>query len=150
MPHFSIQRDHLHLIVEADGEKELRLGLRGFIIALARQVNRVLQRTGSLWADRYHDRELGSPRETFNALTYVLNNDLKHGCRPADPARGIAMIDVYSSGPLFDGWTCKVMRATYRVPWPDMAPRTWMLGFGWRKHGFIDPRRTPGTRAIRR
>jgi len=31
-----------------------------------------------VWGDRYHRRDLGSPREVRNALVYVNNNHLKH------------------------------------------------------------------------
>lgn len=144
VPHFSIQHDHVHMIVEADEDRALRLGLRGFIISLARQVNRVLRRNGRLWADRYHSRELGSPTETFNALVYVLNNDLKHGCRGADPAAGIAMVDPYSSAAVFKGWSCPIIELHYRVAWADMKPRTWMLRHGWAKCGRLDPKMQPG------
>jgi len=39
---FTVQNDHLHLIVEADHGKALSGGVRGLAIRLARAVNRVL------------------------------------------------------------------------------------------------------------
>jgi hypothetical protein len=70
---FSVQCDHLHLIVEADGPRELRHGLQGLAIRVAKAINRTLARHGTVWADRYHARTLRTPREVRNALVYVLN-----------------------------------------------------------------------------
>ena len=65
---FSVQDDHLHLIVEADGELALRGGIRGLAIRVARAVNRTLDRRGPVWGDRYHARALTTPRAMRNAL----------------------------------------------------------------------------------
>ncbi len=149
VPHFSIQRDHLHLIVEAD-DGELTSGIRSFLIRFARKLNRLFGRKkGKVWGDRYHRRDLASPTETRNALIYVLNNDAKHGLRKASTS-GPANIDIFSSGPLFDGWCVPTTRITYAVPWPDMRPRTWFLREGWRRKGGgpVDPRKTPGPRSL--
>jgi hypothetical protein len=45
---FSVQRDHVHLIVEAD-EAGLGSGARGLAIRLARAINRALGRRGAVW-----------------------------------------------------------------------------------------------------
>ncbi|TMA36218.1 MAG: hypothetical protein E6J79_13580, partial [Deltaproteobacteria bacterium] len=45
--HFSVQDDHVHLIVEADDTRALRRGLRGLTIRVARAVNRALGRRGT-------------------------------------------------------------------------------------------------------
>ena len=37
----------------------------------ARAVNRVLERRGKVFADRYHSHVLRSPREVANAVKYV-------------------------------------------------------------------------------
>jgi hypothetical protein len=62
-----------------------------------------------VFADRFHDRELRTPRDVRNALVYVLQNLRKHGIAVAGP-------DPYSSGPEFDGWTATELRVgTQRV-----------------------------------
>jgi REP element-mobilizing transposase RayT len=76
--HFSVQRDHLHLIVEAIDRRALSRGVQGLSIRVARAVNRQLQRKGRLFADRYHARALKTPREVRFALRYVLLNVRKH------------------------------------------------------------------------
>jgi len=85
--HFTVQDDHLHLIVEADDSRALGRGLRGLAIRVARAVNRTLGRRGAVWTDRYHARALTSPRPVRHALVYVLMNRRKHyeGERGLDP-----------------------------------------------------------------
>ena len=145
IPHFSIQSNHLHLIVEA-APGALTRGIRALVIAFARRFNRLLRRTGRVWGDRYHRRDLSSPREMKNALVYVLNNDLRHGFVRVfgNAAEGEARTDVYSSGPLFNGWSKRTAPITYAVPWVDMRPKTWLLVEGWKKYGLVDPMKKPG------
>jgi REP element-mobilizing transposase RayT len=52
--HFSVQTDHVHLLLEGDGHIALQRGLQGLAIRVAKAVNRTLGRRGKLWADRYH------------------------------------------------------------------------------------------------
>src|SRR5207249_5379538 len=75
---FSVQRDHVHLLVEAADMRGLSRGLQGLAIRIAKAVNRVLGRRGRVWGDRYHARALRTPREVRNALVYVLQNWRKH------------------------------------------------------------------------
>src|SRR5262249_16279599 len=126
--HFSIQRDHLHLIVKARDASALARGVQGLGVRAARAVNRALGRRGTVWGDRYHARALATPREVRAALASVLLNRRKH-----EPTmRGI---DPCSSGPWFDGWS-RAPKAP-RDPSPVAAPRTWLASVGWRKGGLI-------------
>jgi len=72
--HFSVQRDHLHLIAEADHRRALARGVQGLSIRVARAVNGHLGLNGKLFADRYHARALKTPRTVRLALRYVLSN----------------------------------------------------------------------------
>src|SRR5439155_7749965 len=71
---FSVQDDHIHLLVEADGADALSRGIRGLTVRVARAVNRALGRHGNVWGDRYHARALTSPRAVRYALIYVLKS----------------------------------------------------------------------------
>jgi REP element-mobilizing transposase RayT len=51
--HFSVQRDHLHLVVEAANREALSRALQALAIRIARAINRVLGRKGKVFADRY-------------------------------------------------------------------------------------------------
>jgi hypothetical protein len=135
----SIQHNHVHLVVEARNKRELGRGLQGFAISCARQINRRLGRRGSVFADRYHARALGSPREVRNALSYVLNNWRHHG----EHDRGF---DPYSSARAFDGWA--IAWRPRIAPGVELLPtavaRSWLLATGWRRHRLISPTETPG------
>ncbi|MGQ0722400.1 MAG: hypothetical protein ACT4PE_12630, partial [Candidatus Eiseniibacteriota bacterium] len=118
--HFSVQSNHIHMLVEADGREALIRGVQGLAIRLAKAVNRVLARRGSVFADRYHRRDLATPREVRHALLYVLNNARKH--QAAGPR-----LDPCSSGPWFDGWRDVRIRVVGGAPAPVPAARTWLL-----------------------
>lgn len=69
--HFTIETDHLHLIVEADDRRALARGIAGLEIRVARRLNALLGRKGGVWSGRYHRHDLRTPAETRNALRYV-------------------------------------------------------------------------------
>lgn len=81
--HMSIQRDHVHLLVEADDKHAISNGVRGFSISAARQINKAIsarpggdyeRRTGRVFADRYHARPLTTPRAVRSCLRYFRVN----------------------------------------------------------------------------
>ncbi len=137
--HFSVQRDHLHLLAEASDARALARGMQGLSIRVAKAVNRRLGRRGSVFADRYHARALKTPRETRFALRYVLLNARKHD-RGAVPA---GFVDRCSSAPWFDGWRrpreLAFVLGRRRDKQPPVADaRTWLLRVGWRRGGALD------------
>ncbi len=96
--HFSIQTNHLHLIVEAQDNAVLARGMKSFTVRLAKLLNREWRRKGRVFADRYHLQVLGTPQQVRNALVYTLNNARKHNSwKPKRP-------DPYSSGVDFEHW----------------------------------------------
>jgi REP element-mobilizing transposase RayT len=133
--HFSVQTDHVHLIVEADAHLSLVRGVQGLAVRCARAINRAAARRGPVWSERYHARGLGTPREVRTGLVYVLLNSRKH----LNAAPGV---DPRSSGAWFDGWSRPVPRPTQ--PPPVRAPATWLAKFGWcRAGGSIDWHEAP-------
>ena len=50
---FSIQGNHLHLVVEADNHVALAKGMQAFAVRIARAVNRIAGRKGRVFNDRY-------------------------------------------------------------------------------------------------
>jgi REP element-mobilizing transposase RayT len=126
--HFSIQSDHVHMLVEAGSKTTLARGLAGLAIALARRVNGVMDRRGKLFAERYHARALFNPRAVRNAIVYVLLNHLHHR-----PDR--RWVDPCSSGRWFTGWKTPVPVPS--TPSPVADPLTWLLRTGWLRYGPI-------------
>ncbi len=125
--HFSLQEDHVHLLVEAADARALSAGMRRLVIRLANRINRAVRhsRHGKVWGDRYHRRDLDSPTAVRNALVYVLQNGRKHGRVDRD------MLDPFSSADEFDGWADLPRDDDI----PPLAPRTWLLGVGWIRAG---------------
>jgi REP element-mobilizing transposase RayT len=141
--HYSIQADHLHLLVEASDRAALGRGMKAIGARVARAVNRVLRRRGRVLRDRYHLRVLKTPLEVKRALSYVLLNARKH-LGPRAPRVG--RVDPASSGRWFTGWREEVV-ALARSPAPVARARTWLLRVGWQCHGLLDPSEVPGLRA---
>jgi hypothetical protein len=138
---FSVQADHLHLIVEADNKDALSRGMRGLATRTARAVNRTLDRRGQVWADRFHSRPLCTPREVRNALVYVLMNFKKHFRHDG----AASTIDSRSSAPWFDGFRGSAIRSVTDASNPAFVvrARTWLARIGWRLHGLIATDETP-------
>jgi REP element-mobilizing transposase RayT len=142
---YSIQRDHLHLLVEASDKRALGRGMKSICARVAHAINRVFNRTGAALLGRYHVRALRTPREVRNALAYVLLNARKHWKQHTGAAPPVR-IDEASSGAWFRGWTRSVHSLSSRAPSPVAEPRNWLLRVGWMRHGLIDPSELPGVR----
>lgn len=71
--HFSLQHNHIHLIVEAENNEILTAGMRSLTITFAKGLNK-----GKVQLERYHLHVLKTLRETKNAIQYVLFNQQKH------------------------------------------------------------------------
>jgi hypothetical protein len=142
--HFSVQFDHVHLIVEARDRRALMFGVRGLCISIAKRVNKLVRRRGRLFADRWHGRALSTPRAVRHALVYVLANFRKH-----ERGRRNRAADPYSSAPYFGEFAeyqgrlpMEVERRLVPREWRDEGPpvaraRTWLLREGWLMHGRI-------------
>ncbi len=146
--HYSVQDDHLHLLVEARSAEALSRAMQGLAVRLARALNRAMERKGRVFADRFHERVLATPKETRRCIQYVLGNAKKHGTG----ARRPRWVDGMSSAPWFDGWRGE---ARFELPAcagggadpPTVAPSSWLLSRGWRRAGGpLDPSHVPGPR----
>ncbi|MEO8183004.1 MAG: transposase [Deltaproteobacteria bacterium] len=154
--HFSVQRDHLHLIAEAVDRRALSRGVQGLSIRVARAVNHQLGRKGRLFADRYHARALKTPREVRFALRYVLLNARKHVAEGR--AGGCAgFVDSRSSAAWFSGFgrprelafgaqqvRSEWFRTSGSTDPPVAEASVWLLRVGQRSAGCFDLDETPG------
>jgi REP element-mobilizing transposase RayT len=132
---YSIQTNHVHVIVEATSAHDLGSGMKSLGSRLARAVNRVLSRRGPVLADRYHVRVLRTAREVRNALAYVLLNARRHAAKLGRQLSRAPRIDPALSGRWFEGW-CRASSERRSGDLPAVAvPRTWLLRIGWRRAG---------------
>ena len=76
--HYSFQKDHIHLIVEAEDRRALGRGMKGLGVRVARAVNVLMRRRGNVVPDRYHANILKNPTMVRNARNYLLTNAFKH------------------------------------------------------------------------
>jgi len=138
--HFSIQSTHLHLLCEAKNSKTLSRGMQGLLIRVAKALNKLWARKGSVFAERYHAHILRTPREVRNALAYVLNNIWRHvrGVHRSANSDTAAGVDGFASGYWFDGWRTETRFAVPEAVGPPVTrPQTWLLETGWRRWGLI-------------
>lgn len=115
--HFSIQGDHLHLVVEADDASALASGMKALSGRIAIRLNQLMGRRGAVFADRYHAHVLHTPREVRNALAYALGNFASHAKR-----RGTCV-----AGDFVDPYSSAVERGPDGPPPPVSAARSWLL-----------------------
>jgi REP element-mobilizing transposase RayT len=157
--HLSIQRTHVHLLVEADHKVALSRGMQSFQISAAKHLNaavsigRAERRRGSVFPDRFHQEIITTPRQARRALAYVLNNWRKHREDRKEIARNWN-VDPFSTGVLFNGWKEREgeiwmwrWRETY-LPMVVYFPKTWLLYEGWRKHGLVSFFEVPSKRPV--
>ena len=79
--HFSVQGNHIHFVVEAPDERALTRAMKGLEVRMARALNKVMDRKGPVFSDRYHAHHLKTPREARHAWEYVLSNWRIHAAR---------------------------------------------------------------------
>ena len=76
--HLSIQGNHLHMMIEAQDRRALSRGMQGLTIRMARGLNREMEISGKVFADRYHARILRTQTEVRRALHYIWHNRALH------------------------------------------------------------------------
>jgi putative transposase len=111
---FSVLGDHLHFIVEADDSGALSSGMQGLTIRVAKAINRMVKRSGRVFADHYHSRVLKTPTELTRAIRYVVENAKHH--------YGEIGADFFSS---------RGRDALVAL----VRPVGWLLRVGWRRAG---------------
>ncbi len=145
---YSIQDNHVHLIVEAEDKARLSSGVRGLMVRIAKRVNRLLFRRGRFWAQRWHGVPLSTPRQVRNALVYVLQNHRKHHASRLEVSSAVqtaaTTLDPASSAQWFDGFATSLPPGFRGIGPPSTVPaRSWLLSQGWRRRGLIRFREQP-------
>ena len=117
---FSIQGNHIHLLVEAPDRVELGRAIKGLSVRLARGLNRMMKRSGRVLDDRYHAHVLRTPTEVRRAIVYIRDNARQHAAARGE-AYSASYVDPYSSA---------ARGRDHDVALP--APRTWLCRQGGR------------------
>jgi REP element-mobilizing transposase RayT len=123
---FSVQGNHIHLLVEAASRESLARALKGLGGRVAKGLNRMMGKSGRVFHDRYHARLLRTPTEVRHAITYIADNARKHAAERGE-TYSPGYVDPYSSA------------GAQGVVLP--SARTWLLREGWRR-GAVPRRRT--------
>jgi len=146
--HFSVQRDHIHLVAEAENKESLTRFMKGLSGRIAKRLNKFLNRRGQVISDRYHATALTCPTQVKSAIAYVLNN-YRHHAAQRNRRVPTGWVDPCSNGYAFDGWTT-TPEVSNRPPFPLPPlpqPRTFLLTvLWWRKAGKIAIDTIPGPR----
>lgn len=117
---FSVQGNHMHLLVETSSRVALARALKGLSVRIARGLNRMMRRKGRVLGDRYHARVLRTPTAVKRAITYIRDNAKKHAAERGEVySRGY--VDPYSSA------------GAPKLALP--AAKTWLLREGWKRGG---------------
>lgn len=88
--HYTLEYNHLHLLVETSGNQALHSGMQALGISLSKAINRIKFCSGGVYKHRYHLRVITSLRDYKNVLNYILNNGVKH-------KRTSSVLDPYNS-----------------------------------------------------
>jgi len=82
----AVMPNHLHWVVLADSAAALRDATRYVFSRFARRANRLWNRTGPVFDDRYWSTCCLTARQSWQALGYVLRNARTAGCHRPAPA----------------------------------------------------------------
>jgi hypothetical protein len=141
--HYSVPANHAHLLGESEGQQSLSLGMQAFCTRFAKAINRCFDRKGTVFAGRYHVRELKTPTEVRNALRYVLNNARHHAAEAGITLRS-DWVDPRSTAATFDGWRDPPDIPERFADFGTSPARSWLLRVGWKRLGPLDLCEIPG------
>ena len=129
---FSLQGNHIHLIIEAPDTRAMSSGIQGLSIRIARRLNHMMDKHGKVFADRFHSRVLRTPPEVRRAREYVLGNHAHHAAQRGKVVSSAP--DPFSSAGYFDSHV--YFEICIELEWPvgeagpprlELRPRTWLL-----------------------
>jgi putative transposase len=146
--HLSIQKNHIHFLIEAADRKALWKGMQSLASRCAHAINAAcgFERRAKVFTYRYHSTQITKPWQARSALAYVLNNWRKHSEDLADPVTMKAKLDPYSSAISFHGWAGEngfAIPVGYN-PLPVSPPQTALLLHDWKRYGYIGCFEVPG------
>lgn len=76
--HYALEYNHVHLLVESTTHEVLHKGMQAMGITLAKGINKIKGKKGTVYKHRYHFRQISSRRDLKNVIHYILQNHKKH------------------------------------------------------------------------
>jgi REP element-mobilizing transposase RayT len=140
--HYSVLKNHIHLICEARNNADLGAGMRSLFGRISRIVRRISTKPidGSVFRGRYFLNVIRDPRHMRRTLEYVLFNKARH-------QKVIEHIDTFSSAAAFSSWKALLGRRLNGLiqeqienlkPLKDpflklgvSPPKSWLAWNGW-------------------
>lgn len=107
--HYTLEYNHVHLLVESVDNKILHKGMQAFGITIAKAINKIKKTKGTVYKNRYHLRLINSPKQLKNALHYIFSNGIKH-------KRTKSRIDLFNS---------MIAEEKMNLLYPKEAKRIW-------------------------
>ncbi len=107
--HYTLEYNHVHLLVESVDNKILHSGMQAFGITIAKAINKIKRVKGSVYKNRYHLRLINSARQLKNVLNYIFENGIKH-------RRTNSRIDLFNS---------MIAESKMNVLYPKEAKKIW-------------------------
>ncbi len=96
--HYTLEFDHIHLLVEAHNNEVLSKGMQSLGISFSKGINKIKSVKGQVYKTRYHYRKLKTPSEVRNAVNYILGNSIKH-------KHSASIINLYNSVPVISDFS---------------------------------------------
>ncbi len=76
--HFTLEYNHVHLLVESSNEKTLALGMMVFGVTFSKGINKYHATSGRVYRHRYHQRFIKTARDLKHVMNYIFTNGIKH------------------------------------------------------------------------
>lgn len=135
--HFSLQSNHVHLILECVNNKALANGMKSLAGGFGRAIRKCGGGEGPVFKGRYHLQLIKKPKQMKSGLAYVLLNQSKH-------EELVPYSDRFSSSAHFHQWKKLLGKDTgpllpsrqkHRRLLPNYlsSPRSWLAQEGWQR-----------------
>ena len=119
--HYSLETNHIHLIVEAENNDALEKGMRSFTATMVKSLKK-----GKLQDERYHLHVLRNPQETKNVFRYVLLNHCHHtntNSIKAEAYNSLYSVDLKMIAKL---WKVSIIQSEIKNPIELDSPSSWL------------------------
>lgn len=119
--HYSLESNHIHLIVEAENNLSLDRGMKSFSQSFSRSLNK-----GSIQDERYHLHVLKTPAEVKNTFRYVLLNHVHHTKTLSIRSDGYNSLYMFDLKEISKKWNISITKEKFKDPIELDYPSSWL------------------------